>query len=346
MEKTLKTPDNQNPILYNLRRLENLKPSMRYDGTEDFSVWQKKAKEKLAELLGMDKLVRCPAELVIEHKAETEEYEEIRFTFQSEPGYRVPAVLRVPKSKKKGTAPLVVCLQGHSNGFHISLGKPVFDGDEAMISAGDRDFAVRIVKEGFAALAIEQRNFGECGGKETGGTYCHVSTMSALLQGRTTIGERVWDVSRALDAVTESFSDLVDTDEIMCMGNSGGGTATYYTACLEERIKLAMPSCAVATYKSSIGAMFHCVCNFVPHIAEYFDMGDLAGMIAPRSLVIVNGKKDCIFPDEGAHECFELAKELYAAAGAKDKCALVTGPEGHRFYADIGWAKAHELLGY
>lgn len=346
MEKILKTPDNQNPMLYNLRRIENLKPSMRYDGTENFFAWQKRAKEKLAELLGMDKLVRCPAELAVEHRTETEEYEEIRFTFQSEPGYRVPAVLRVPKSKEKGTAPLVVCLQGHSNGFHISLGKPFFDGDENTIKGGDRDFAVRIVKEGFAALAIEQRNFGECGGKEKGGTYCHVSSMSAIIQGRTTIGERVWDVSRALDAVTESFSDLVDTDEIMCMGNSGGGTATYYTACLEERIKLAMPSCAIATYKSSIAAMFHCVCNFIPHIAEYFDMGDLAGLIAPRKLVIVNGRYDDGFPDAGARECFDIAKSLYEAAGVPGECALVTGPEGHRFYADIGWAKAHELLGY
>ena len=346
MEKILKTPDNQNPMLYNLRRIENLNPSMRYDGKENFFVWQKRAKETLAELLGMDKLVRCPAELAVEHRTETEEYEEIRFTFQSEPGYRVPAVLRVPKSKEKGTAPLVVCLQGHSNGFHISLGNPFFDGDENTIKGGDRDFAVRIVKEGFAALAIEQRNFGECGGKEKGGTYCHVSSMSAIIQGRTTIGERVWDVSRALDAVTESFSDLVDTDEIMCMGNSGGGTATYYTACLEERIKLAMPSCAIATYKSSIAAMFHCVCNFIPHIAEYFDMGDLAGLIAPRKLVIVNGRYDDGFPDAGARECFDIAKSLYEAAGVPGECALVTGPEGHRFYADIGWAKAHELLGY
>lgn len=346
MEKNLKTPDFQNPMLNNLKRLENLKPSMRYDGTEPFSAWQKKAKEKLAELLGMDKFSRCPAELTIENREETEEYEEIRFSFQSEPGYRALAVLRVPKSKKRGTAPLVICLQGHSNGFHISLGKPFFDGDEEMISAGDRDFAVRTVKEGFAALAIEQRNFGECGGKETGGTNCHVSSMSAILQGRTTVGERVWDIIRAIDVVKESFSDLVDTEEIICMGNSGGGTSTFYAACLEERIKLAMPSCAVATYKSSIAAMFHCVCNFIPHIAEYFDMGDLAGLIAPRSLVIVNGKKDSIFPDEGVRECFEIAKTLYTAAGAQDRCALVTGDGGHRFYADIGWAKAHELLEY
>ena len=34
----------------------------------------------------------------------------------------------------------------------------------------------------------------------------------------------------------------------------------------------------------------HCTCNFIPRIANHFDMGDIAGLIAPRGLVIVNGK--------------------------------------------------------
>lgn len=42
-----------------------------------------------------------------------------------------------------------------------------------------------------------------------------------------------------------NFSDLVDLDKIMLMGNSGGGTATAYTAIFEDRVKIAIPSCAV-----------------------------------------------------------------------------------------------------
>ena len=61
----------------------------------------------------------------------------------------------------------------------------------------------------------------------------------------------------------------------MLMGNSGGGTATVYTAAIDERISIAVPSCAVCTYKHSIAAMRHCVCNFVPNIADYFDMGGI-----------------------------------------------------------------------
>ena len=221
------------------------------------------------------------------------------------------------------------------------MGRPKFAGDENTIKGGDRDFVVRAVKEGVCAIALEQRCFGECGGTPKG-PDCHVSSMSAIINGRTTIGERALDTSTVIDAIIEHF-DFLDTDNIALMGNSGGGTATFYTACLDERIKLAVPSCAVCTYKHSIAAMKHCVCNFVPNIANYFDMGDLAGMIAPRKLVVVNGKNDDIFPEPGVIESFEIIKSLYAAAGVPDNCALVTGNGGHRFYADDAWPVMHKM---
>ena len=104
-----------------------------------------------------------------------------------------------------------------------------------------------------------------------------------------------------------------------------------------------MPSCAVCTYKHSIAAMKHCVCNFVPNIAKYFDMGDLGGLIAPRKLIVVNGKHDDIFPEVGVVESFEIIKKLYTAAGVPENCALVTGSGGHRFYADDAWPVLHGM---
>jgi len=337
---------NMNPALHNLNLISAIKPALRYDGKEDFTLWQKAAREKLRELLGIDEILKNKPELNgfnIEYVKEEDEYTEYRFTLTSEVGYSFPSVLRVPKGVK-APIPVILTLQGHSTGMHISLGKPIFERDVASISGGDRDFVVRALKEGFAAVAIEQRNFGECGGLKTGGPDCHVSSMTAILNGRTTIGERAVDTSVVIDALAENF-DFLDTDNVMLMGNSGGGTATYYTACLDERIKLAMPSCAVCTYKHSIAAMKHCVCNFVPNIAKYFDMGDLAGLIAPRKLIIVNGKKDDIFPDEGVRETYEIVKELYGAAGVPENCALVTGSEGHRFYADDAWPVLHKMTG-
>ncbi len=204
--------------------------------------------------------------------------------------------MRIPHGVKE-PMPLVICLQGHSTGFHVSLGNPIYKGDKELISGGDRDFCVRAIKEGFATVTVEQRNFGEC--KVENGEGCQLSSHSALLVGRTAIGERVHDISSVIDALVENF-DFFDMDYIMLMGNSGGGTATYYASCIDERIKLAVPSCAVCTYKDSIASMFRCTCNFIPNVAKYFDMGDLAGLIAPRKLIVVNGKDDNIFLNDGA----------------------------------------------
>lgn len=332
------------PSIFNLEILRSTAPACRYKDGDSFAEWQSEAREKLASLLGMDKINKAKDNrFTIEYRREEEGYVEYRFTLESEPGYKFPCVMRVPKGVKV-PMPVILTLQGHSTGMHISLGKPIFDGDANSINGGDRDFVVRAVKEGYAAIAIEQRNFGECGGKVTGGPDCYVSSMCALLTGRTTIGERVADVSCVIDAVTEHF-DFIDSNKIVLMGNSGGGTATFYAAAIDRRISLAMPSCAVCTYKHSIGAMHHCACNFVPNIANYFDMGDIAGLIAPRKLVIVNGKEDNIFPDDGVKETYTIVERLYEKAGAPDGCALVTGPLGHRFYADLAWPVAKKLGG-
>lgn len=150
--------------------------------------------------------------------------------------------------------PVMICLQGHTNGMHTSLGRPKYESDMQFLSGGDRGFCVRAVKESYAAIALEQRNFGECGGS-AGGPRCFESTMTNLLMGRTTMGERVWGVARLIDVLEADFTDKVDITKICCMGESVGGTATAYTAALEERIVLAMPSCAMCTFKDSIGAM-------------------------------------------------------------------------------------------
>ena len=331
------------PWMHNRDLIANSVPSMRYDGEECFGKWQVEARAKLRELLCLD-AIKKPDDLdfKLEYTYDESEYTEYRFTLESEEGYVFPSVMRVPRNKA-GKLPLAICLQGHSNGFHISLGKPIFDEDVEDIKHGDRDFAVRAVKEGYVAVAVEQRNFGECGGKpDNGHPDCHVSSMNAIINGRTTIGERVHDVSCVIDAVLENF-DFIDRDRIMCVGNSGGGTTTFYAAAIDERISLAVPSCAVCTYKDSIAAMKHCVCNFIPNIAKYFDMGDIGGLIAPRKLVIVNGIEDKIFPDEGVRESFHIISGLYRDANAEGKCVLVTGEGGHRFYADPAWRAIHKL---
>ena len=325
---------------YNIELMKKVKPSMSYKG-ENFLQWQKEARQKLIELIGLDRFEKTEPLLEIEFEKKIENATEIRFTYQSEEGYRVPCHLWLPDGVEN--PPVIICLQGHSTGMHISMGRPIYENDQKSISGGDRDFCVRAIKEGYAAIAMEQRNFGECGTKP-GATDCTYSKLIASLFGRTTIAERVWDLQRLIDLLESDFADKVDVTKICLMGNSGGGTATAYSAALEDRLVLAAPSCAMCTYRDSIGAMPHCACNFVPHIAEYFDMGDLLAMSYPKYYVQINGQDDKIFPIAGAKEVFEKGKAAYADMGKGDNCVHVIGPEGHRFYADLSWPIFHKFV--
>jgi len=325
---------------YTKELVKNVKPSMSYDGG-DFKKWQKEARGKLCELLGMDKFTKVAPETHIEYEREEKEYKEIRFVFKSEEGYHVPCHMLIPNNA--ANPPVMICLQGHSKGMHISLARAKYEGDEETIKGGDRDFCIRAVREGYAAICMEQRNFGECGGNEHG-PQCWEASMNSLLVGRCTIGERVWDISRLIDVIEKDFSHIVNSKTILCMGNSGGGTATAYTAALEDRISLAMPSCAMCTYKDSIAAMKHCMCNYVPDIALFFEMSDLMAMAYPKYFVQVSGKEDNIFPVGPAKYVFDIGKAIYEKMGAGDRCAFVEGNGGHRFYADDAWPIVHKFI--
>ncbi|MBR5586662.1 MAG: hypothetical protein IKW02_01735 [Clostridia bacterium] len=331
-------------IDYISKIFETITPSMRYDGKEDFSDWQKRAYDKLWDLLSLDKMVKCDDDdFLIESKEHPDGYEKIRFSFQTEPGLYTPCYALIPDNTEiKG---VVICIQGHSKGMHISIGEPRYEGEEEYIASRDSDFARRAIKEGYVAIAMEQRYMGESGCDQDGSPAClRVGrAQPTLLLGRCAIGERVWDVMRLIDVIEKYFPEY-SGKKLICLGNSGGGTTTFYSTCIDKRIDCGVPSCAVCTYKDSIVDLKHCPCNYIPGIGNYFDMGDIAGLAAPRKLVIVNGKIDSIFPDAGVQKTFAIAKDLFKAAGCEDNCRLVTGPEGHRFYADPAWEVINELM--
>ena len=316
---------------------------MAYSDKGSLEEWQKAAREKLTELLGLP-LTECDSDFKIISEEKKENYTSIAFEFQSEPGYYVPGTLLVPDGVTK-PIPGVICLQGHSTGAHISLGVTKFERDHLAI-AGGRDFAVRAVAEGFCAIAIEQRYMGVKGQNEEGKTSCFNlnSPMGGFLMGRTAIGERVWDICKLIDVIEKHLTAYIDPEKIICMGNSGGGTATFYASCYDERIKLSIPSCAVCTYEESVMASKHCICNLVPGIRKYFNMGDLGCLIAPRALIVVCGDEDNVFPLPGVAKSVSVIKKAYRKAGKEDLFHVVIGKGGHRFYPDETWPIAKQLI--
>ncbi|MBQ8954801.1 MAG: acetylxylan esterase [Clostridia bacterium] len=324
--------------------MKNVKPAMRMVYGEDFTVWQKRARVRLVELLGLP-LEGTEPNFRVEWINDSNPYfAETRFLFESEPDVTVSGHLLLPKGIQQKKLPLVICLQGHSTGMHISLGRALYPGDEETINGGDRDFALQVVARGQAALVLDQRAFGERGGTEKG-PDCYQPSVQALLIGQTIVGQRCWDVSRAIDVAGKHFPQL-DMNQVAVMGNSGGGVTSLYAAAVDERIAAAMPSCAFCGFMASFGTQYHCLCSYVPGIMKDFDMGDLAGLIAPRPMIVVSGQKDAIFPIEAAKEQAEVARLYYAAAGMPERFQHVVGPDGHRFYAGLSWPVFDELTGW
>ena len=120
------------------KALKNTVPSMVFDPKkETFEEWQKKAEEKLKELLGIPYEI-CETLFSIEYEKELEKCREIRFTFQSEEGEFVPAVMWIPKTPCCEKPPVMVCLQGHGMGMHVSFGIKKYEEEKELTEAQKR----------------------------------------------------------------------------------------------------------------------------------------------------------------------------------------------------------------
>ena len=327
---------------YLLQKVKNFKPELAYDGSLEHNEWEIKARNKLESLLGLP-FKKCADEFTVTGRKTEAEFERIDFEFQTEEGLFIPAAMLKPLGQTE-PLPTVICLQGHSTGKHISLGEAIFEGDDRTVSG--RDFAIQAVRENYCSVVIDQRYMGISEHDEKGNPGCIIynSALAAVMMGRTAIGERVWDVQRLIDVLENHFTDCVDLNRIICLGNSGGGTASFYAAAVEKRSAMAVCSCCVCSFEDSIMSIAHCSCNHIPYIRKYFEMGDIGCLIAPRKLLMINGDQDVIFPIPGAEKSFNTIKQAYCKLGKEENAFFRAGNGGHQFYPDIAWPKVKEEI--
>ena len=313
--------------------------------TTDYKTWKEQVRNKFNELIGIEsiKANACPLNFQIEKEVQKEGYKQIRFTIETEIGSVCPVYVLIPDSAQ-GKLPVAITLQGHSSGFHNSIAEPK-ENEDPEYALGRGKFAVQAVEQGYVAVAIEQRGMGERRPdffNRGGAKMCAYEALTAFELGRTLIGERAWDVSRVIDALANF--EVCDLDNIFITGNSGGGTMSFYAACYDERIKFSAPSCAVCSYETSILNVFHCDCNYIPGIYKWFEMEDLACLIAPRKLAVITGQKDDIFPIHGVRKSFETIAKIYAEEGVPENCTLIETPMGHYWCEDIVWSAIENIL--
>lgn len=318
--------------------IKNIIPSMRWDLESDFSAHREKCKEKLIQILGINEIVPTDIDIKILKEELLKGQKHLCLAIKTEENYYASCHLLFPKNYNGERLPLCVCLQGHVSGAHLGLGIEKFPYDEVYLQNEGIDFCIQATSRGYIALAIEQRGFGENGGDlKTGGTNCLHPALTAIMIGRTLVGERVHDVKRVVDSILEKYSDIVTMENSVLVGMSGGGTATYYVACLDDRFDTYVPGVALCSLYDSITEKSHCGCNYVPNMAKHFDMSDLAVLMVPKRLIVVSGTEDRWFPIDGAKREFARIKKIYDTQNAIDKCTHIICKGGHSFYPNEAW---------
>jgi dienelactone hydrolase len=300
--------------------------------------WQKRLATKLTELIGGFPAARTPLRPATIETKEFGTYTREKVVFESRPGVTVLAYLLIPNLAVKPAA-TIICIPGHGRGVDDIIGIDDRGQDRTDKPGYQHDFAIQVVETGMAAVAIEPMGFGARRdpinarrGLEQ--KACEPVGGGALMLGQTLIGWRVWDVMRTIDYI--ATRPELDVARLGCMGISGGGTASLFSTALDPRIKAALVSGYLNTFRDSIGSLAHCIDNYVPGILNWAEMYDIAGLIAPRALFVESGERDNIFPVKASVESVGHVKDIYAVFGAADRLAHEVFADGHAFWGKRG----------
>ncbi len=328
------------PVAYTMDLFDAAPRRLRFQARspKEARAWQRKLAAKVTELLGGFPAAPAPLKAAVLETRDFPGYGSEKVVFDSRPGVSVLAYVLIPKEARP-PVPVMICVPGHGRGVDDIVGIDEKGQDRANKPGYQHDFALQVVEAGLAAVAIEPMAFGcrrdpiTAKGALTR-SACQPAAGAALLFGQTMIGWRVYDVMRTIDYIA-TRGDL-DAARVGCMGISGGGTCTVFSAALEPRLRLALVSGYLNTFRASIGSLSHCIDNYVPGILNWAEMHDVAGLMAPRPLFIESGEKDNIFPIQASIESFQRVKEIYGVFGAGDRVEQEVFPNAHSFWGRRG----------
>ena len=322
----------------NLHATAPLKLTFKSSSKAETLAWQKKLRGKVLELIGEFPAEAVPLQPQILESREFHGYRREKFVINTRPGQAMLGYVLTPK-KSALKFPAVICIPGHGRGVDDIVGIDDKGAERTGRPGYQHDFALQVVEQGMVAVAIEPMAFG-CRRNEVtkkgglGKSACQPVAGAALLLGQTMIGWRVYDIKRVIDYM--ETRDDIDAARIGCMGISGGGTATLFSTAVEPRIKVAMVSGYLNTFRDSILSMSHCIDNYVPGILNWGEMYDVAGLIAPRPLIAESGERDNIFPIAASKESFARVSKVYAAMNASNVIEHDVFPGEHSFHGVRG----------
>ena len=223
-----------------------------------------------------------------------------RLWFASEPDVRIPALLIRPQ--RAGARPCKVAVVLAPNGKNDVFVEPL------------RSMCASVLAQGRAVLAIDQRLRGEWAYKmcAPGGVPRITWRGNCRAWGRPEVGMAVCDIRTAIDYLATRKDCSIESLRVVGRGRSAG-FAALLAAALDQRIA----ECVADLTHSDFTLGKHAPC--IPRILRHGDVGEIAALVAPRKLDLVN-----VNPRTALSPC----RRAYALLGAADKLTVETKEEG------------------
>lgn len=279
---------------------------------EDWTSRRDEYRQQLLEMLGLDPMPdRTPLEPVVTGTLEQDEIIVEMIQFQSLPGLYVTANLYRPRVQDVPLpAILYVCGHGGVKKGGVSLGNKTHY----------QHHGAWFARHGYVCLIIDTIQLGEIEGIHHG-TY-RENMWWWNSRGYTPAGVEAWNSIRSLDYLQSRPE--VDPDRMGITGRSGGGAYSWWTAAIDDRVKVAVPVAGITSLKNHVvdGCVEgHCDCMYMVNTYQW-DYPMVAALVAPRPLLISNSDKDRIFPLDGVVDVHAKVRRIYELYGEGDKLGL------------------------
>ncbi len=326
----------------------------RAESPDAHRIWRQSLRATLAELLGLPRMLPTPLNPCITETVQCDGYRRERVEIDTEPGVTMPLYVLTPDQLTEKAFALITT---HGHG---SAGKDALVGltDNPLvvdkIKQHHYDYAVQAVRRGMIAFVPDARGFGERRERDSAGpdqvlnSSCFQLAHMALPLGLTVAGMWVWDLMR----LTDYIATRSDTHQrpVAGLGFSGGGLQMLYLAALDERIAATVISgYFYGVQDSLLHLSMNCPCNYVPHLWEMADMGDIGALIAPRPLFIESARQDPLNGPRGianVQEQVDIARRAYAVLGAENHLAtdFFDGPHTWHGVNAFDWLLRQHLV--
>lgn len=229
-----------------------------------------------------------------------------KVSFESLPGLRIAGNLYLPAGAKR--VPAVLVAHGHWKHGRIH------NEDDYSVPA----LCIGLASQGIAAFAWDMVGYNDT--RQLPHEFG--SSGEEIAWAFHPLGIQVWNAIRAVDFL--HTLSVIDPKRIGMTGASGGGTQTFLTSAVDERIAAAAPVNMV-----SAGFQGDDACEMAPSLRLGTNNVEIAAMTAPRPLLLISATKD--WTKNTPREEYPLVRSVYSLFGAASRAQQLQVDAGHNY---------------